>query len=73
VWEAQARDEQGNAVRGPVLLEESRDCLVFTEGPTIAAHGISGLIVVATADRVLVVPRPDDQRVRDLADRVDPP
>ena len=34
VWEAQARDENGNAVRGPVVLDQARDCLVFTEGPT---------------------------------------
>jgi mannose-1-phosphate guanylyltransferase/mannose-1-phosphate guanylyltransferase/mannose-6-phosphate isomerase len=71
VWEAQDRDEQGNAVRGSGVLEGARDCLVFTEGTKVAAYGVSDLIIVATAERVLVVPRLDDQRVRDLAEKSD--
>jgi len=71
VWEAQSRDEHGNAVRGPVVLEEARGCLVFTDGPKIAAYGVSDLIIVATAERLLVLPRHEDQRVRDLAGKAD--
>lgn len=69
VWEAQPRDAQGNAVRGASVLHEVSDCLVFTEGPQIAAFGISGLVIVATAERVLIVPREHDQMVRKLAER----
>ncbi|MEJ0064587.1 MAG: mannose-1-phosphate guanylyltransferase/mannose-6-phosphate isomerase [Caulobacteraceae bacterium] len=71
VWEAQDRDGQGNAVRGSVVLEGSRDCLVFAEGVKVAAYGVSDLIIVATSERVLIVPRLDDQRVRDLAEKSD--
>ncbi|HEX3406396.1 MAG TPA: mannose-1-phosphate guanylyltransferase/mannose-6-phosphate isomerase [Caulobacteraceae bacterium] len=71
VWEAQARDAQGNAVRGASVLHEVSDCLVFTEGPQIAACGVSGLVIVATAERVLIVPREHDQMVRTLAERSD--
>jgi mannose-1-phosphate guanylyltransferase/mannose-6-phosphate isomerase len=71
VWEAQDRDEHGNAVRGAIVLHQVRDCLVFSEGPKVAVSGVSDLIIVATADRVLVVPRLDDQQVRDLAEKAD--
>jgi mannose-1-phosphate guanylyltransferase/mannose-1-phosphate guanylyltransferase/mannose-6-phosphate isomerase len=71
VWEAQARDGQGNAVRGASVLHEVSECLVFTEGPQIAAYGVSGLVIVATAERVLIVPREHDQMVRTLAERSD--
>jgi mannose-1-phosphate guanylyltransferase/mannose-6-phosphate isomerase len=71
VWEAQSRDARGNAVRGAVVLEEAQGCLVFTDGPKIAAYGVTDLIIVATADRLLVLPRHEDQRVRDLAERAD--
>jgi mannose-1-phosphate guanylyltransferase len=71
VWEAQAHDAQGNAVRGASVLHEVNDCLVFTEGPQIAACGVSGLVIVATAERVLIVPREHDQMVRTLAERSD--
>ena len=73
VWEVQPRDAQGNAVRGASVLEDVSGCLVFTEGPQIAACGVSGLVIVATADRVLIVPREYDQRVRTLAERSDKP
>ena len=69
VWEVQARDAQGNAVRGAVVLEEVTDCLVFTEGPQVAAFGVSGLVIVATPDQVLILPREHDQMVRTLAER----
>ena len=71
VWEAQSRDRHGNAVRGAVVLEEAQGCLVFTGGPKIAAFGVTDLIIVATAERVLVLPRHADQRVRDLAEKAD--
>ncbi len=71
VWEAQNHDDHGNAVRGPVVLEEAQGCLVFTDGPTVAASGVTDLVIVATAERVLVLPRKDDQRVRDLAEKAD--
>jgi mannose-1-phosphate guanylyltransferase/mannose-1-phosphate guanylyltransferase/mannose-6-phosphate isomerase len=71
VWEAQDRDADGNATRGRIVLEDARDCLVFTEGPQIAACGVSDLIIVATQERVLIVPRRHDQQVRGLAERAD--
>ena len=71
VWDAQDRDAQGNAVRGSVVLESARDCLVFAEGAKVAAYGVSDLIIVATPERVLVLPRGDDQRVRELAEKSD--
>jgi len=71
VWEVQARDGQGNAVRGASVLEDVSGCLVFTEGPQIAACGVSGLVIVATSERVLIVPREHDQMVRALAERSD--
>ena len=69
VWEAQTRDANGNATRGPAILEAVDGCLVFTEGPQIAVCGVSDLVIVATAERVLIVPRDQDQMVRGLAER----
>jgi mannose-1-phosphate guanylyltransferase / mannose-6-phosphate isomerase len=71
VWEAQPHDPSGNASRGNVFLDEVSDCLIFAEGPRIAVQGVAGLIIVATPERVLIVPRANDQKVRQLADRVD--
>jgi hypothetical protein len=43
VWEAQARGDGGNATRGPAILDDVADCLVFSDGPQITACGVSGL------------------------------
>jgi mannose-1-phosphate guanylyltransferase / mannose-6-phosphate isomerase len=71
VWEAQGRDACGNATRGPTVLEDVEGCLVFSDGPQVAACGVTDLVIVATAERVLVVPRSRDQQVRLLAERTE--
>jgi mannose-1-phosphate guanylyltransferase/mannose-6-phosphate isomerase len=71
VWDAQARDAQGNATRGGPVLEAVEGSLVFAEGVRVAVCGVTDLVIVATSERVLIVPRSYDQRVRDLAERAD--
>lgn len=71
VWETQGRDGAGNATLGPVVLQDVKDCLVFSDGPRVAVSGVRDLVVVATSDRVLILPRHLDQQVRELAERVD--
>lgn len=71
VWEGHAHDEAGNATLGKVIVDDVHDTLVFAEGVRVAAHGVRDLVIVATPERVLVLPRASDQKVRDLADRVD--
>ncbi|HEX3920593.1 MAG TPA: mannose-1-phosphate guanylyltransferase/mannose-6-phosphate isomerase [Caulobacteraceae bacterium] len=71
VWDVQDRDAAGNATRGPTVLEDVAGCLVFSDGPRVAACGVTGLVIVATAERVLVLPRDRDQQVRLLAERAE--
>ena len=42
---------------------------MFADGPLDAACVVSDLVIVATAERVLVLPRERDQQVRLLAER----
>ena len=59
------QDEDGNVVVGPGLAIDARGCLIRSEGPLVAAIGVEDLIIVATADAVLVVPKGESQRVRE--------
>jgi mannose-1-phosphate guanylyltransferase len=54
------------SVRGDVLALDADDNLLFAETGTIAVLGIQGLVVVRTADAVLVVPKERAQEVRDV-------
>lgn len=59
-----ARDSEGNAYHGEVLAIDTSDCLIRSDGPLVAAVGIKDLIVIATGDAVLIMPRGSSQDVR---------
>jgi mannose-1-phosphate guanylyltransferase/mannose-1-phosphate guanylyltransferase/mannose-6-phosphate isomerase len=60
------RDDEGNAHRGDVLAIDVRDCLIRSDGIRIAAVGVSDLIVVASGNDVLILPRGRSQEVKKL-------
>lgn len=64
------RDESGNAIAGDVLLDACRDSYVAATGRCVAAIGLDGLVVVETADAVLVAARDRCQSVKDVVNRL---
>ena len=58
------RDAAGNACAGPVLTIDSRNCLVRSDGMRISIVGGQDLIVVASGDEVLILPRGRSQEVK---------
>jgi mannose-1-phosphate guanylyltransferase len=58
-------DHDGNVRLGDVKVSATRNSLVRSEGPTVVTMGINNLIVVATRDAVLVVPRGMSQGVKE--------
>lgn len=73
-WDALAAltapDAGGNAISGDVVALDAQRCLLRSEGPLVAAIGITDLCVVATPDAVLVVPRERAQEVRRIVDEL---
>ena len=63
-------DETGNVQMGDVLVEDGADNLALSEpgAPFVGLVGVKDLIVVATTDAVLVLPRDRAQDVRKLVD-----
>ena len=70
LWELGAKDAAGNASHGPVIAEDTRNCYLRSEGALIAAIGVEDLVVVATADAVMLAPRGRTQEVRRLVARL---
>ncbi|MFC4448576.1 mannose-1-phosphate guanylyltransferase [Halorussus aquaticus] len=61
------RDDDGNAVLGDALLLDAEDNVVAADEEThVSTVGVEGLVVAAYDDRVLVVPKDDAQRVREV-------
>lgn len=63
-------DEDGTVALGDVVALDTANCLVRSDGPTIATLGVSDLIVVATDRHVLVLPRGRSQEVKRLLEAV---
>ena len=70
LWEAGAADDDGNVVAGNVVAHATCNNYLRSSGPMIAALGVEDLVVVATPDAVLVVPRALSENVRDIVERV---
>ncbi len=54
IWAVSAKDASGNTTRGEVVLEDTRNTLVHAYSRLVAVLGGEDLVVVETADAVLV-------------------
>jgi mannose-1-phosphate guanylyltransferase/mannose-1-phosphate guanylyltransferase/mannose-6-phosphate isomerase len=63
-------DEQGNVLHGDVVTIDSSGCLVRSEGPVVTLAGVKDLIVVATRDAVMVLPRGSSQDVKKIVEEL---
>ena len=66
VWELSEKDAQGNAAHGTAVFEDSRNCNVTTDKALVALEGVDDLVVVATADAVLVSRQKDANGLKRL-------
>ena len=63
-------DEQGNRVDGEALLHDARDCSIHAPERIVGVIGVEGLIVVDTADALLVVAKDRVQDVKQIYARL---
>lgn len=71
VWQVGSQDEQGNVTRGDVVLEQTTNSLVYSSNRLIGAVGVNNLVVVETADAVLVTDRANSQEVKAIIKRLE--
>ena len=70
VWEISERDGAGNVSKGDVLVHESRNSLLLADSRCVAAVGLDDVIVVETADAVLVADKKRCQDVKAIIDQL---
>jgi mannose-1-phosphate guanylyltransferase/mannose-6-phosphate isomerase len=64
VWQVAPQDAQGNAATGDVLLHDSQRTLVHATHRLVGVIGLQDVVVVETADAVLVSDRARSQEVK---------
>lgn len=66
VWQVGVQDTQGNVMHGDVLAADTRDSLVYASNRLVGTVGVQNLVIVETADAVLVADRSQSQNVKKL-------
>ena len=75
-WDALERtfasDETGNVTFGDTTIIDSEGCVVYNDSNEVIVTvlGVQGLLVVVTKDAVLVCPKSEAQRVRDIVQKL---
>ncbi len=68
LWEMHDKDRNGNASRGEVFLHDARNCYVHADRRLVAVVGVDDLVVVETADALLVTHRQHSQNVKKIVE-----
>ncbi|MEW6462550.1 MAG: mannose-1-phosphate guanylyltransferase/mannose-6-phosphate isomerase [Pseudomonadota bacterium] len=66
VWSVSPKDDKGNALHGDVLIADSGNSLVHASNRLVALAGVENLVVIETADAVLVADRSRCQDVKQI-------
>lgn len=71
LWDISQRDPDGNVLTGDSIVLDARNCYIRNDGNLVAAIGVEDLVIVATDDVVLVVPRNRAQDVKKIVETVE--
>ncbi|MDH3472511.1 MAG: mannose-1-phosphate guanylyltransferase/mannose-6-phosphate isomerase [Rhodospirillales bacterium] len=71
LWQISDTDTAGNALIGDVVARDARDNYLRSDGRLLAVVGVSGLVVVALRDAVLVCAREQAQDIRQVVDALE--
>jgi mannose-1-phosphate guanylyltransferase/mannose-6-phosphate isomerase len=70
LWEVAERDDDGNVCKGDVILDNCSDSYFRSDSRLVAATGVANLVVVETADAILVADRSKVQDVKRIVNRL---
>jgi mannose-1-phosphate guanylyltransferase len=64
LWRLSEKDAAGNAVDGSATLVDGANMLIRSDGIQVSAIGVSDLVIVASGNSVLIMPRSRAQDVK---------
>jgi len=71
VWQVGSQDPQGNVTSGDTVLSNTTNSLVHASSRLVSAVGVENLIIVETADAVLVANRTNSQDVKHIVNHLE--
>lgn len=70
LWNVCPRDEDGNVIQGDVIAEDTRNTFLVAQHRCLATVGLENIIVIETADAVLVANKDKAQDVKAIVNRL---
>ena len=70
LYEVSEQDSHGNVLVGDVVVEDTRNCYLYSSGRLVTAVGLSDCVVIETSDAILVAPRDRVQDVKKLVNKM---
>lgn len=64
LWQIAAKDEAGNAIQGDAFVTQTKNSYIRAESRLVAVIGLDDVVVVETADAVLVMHRDKAQEIK---------
>ena len=71
VWQVGQQDQDGNVTNGDTLLANTKNSLIHASSRLVSAVGVENLIIVETADAVLVADRANSQDVKNIVGQLE--
>jgi mannose-1-phosphate guanylyltransferase/mannose-6-phosphate isomerase len=71
VWQVGTPDDAGNVTRGDTVLDQTTNSLVYSSTRLVSAVGVKDLVIMETADAVLVANRANSQEVKAIVSRLE--
>ena len=71
VWQVGKQDEDGNIAIGDALIADSKNSLVHASSRLVSVLGVENLVVIETADAVLVADRSKSQDVKEIVKQLE--
>ena len=71
VWQVGRQDRDGNVISGDALLTNSKNSLVHASSRLVSAVGVENLVIIETADAVLVADRSNSQDVKNIVTQLE--
>jgi mannose-1-phosphate guanylyltransferase/mannose-6-phosphate isomerase len=70
VWQVGEKDKNGNLIQGDVLLEAAENNLIHSSHRLVSAVGVNNLVIIETADAVMVADRSQSQHVKSIVSQL---
>jgi mannose-1-phosphate guanylyltransferase/mannose-6-phosphate isomerase len=71
VWQVGQQDENGNVMTGDAMMSDTKNSLIHSSSRLVSAVGVDNLIIIETADAVLVADRKNSQDVKHIVNQLE--